>query len=62
LRYKYFINKQLIFSEANDELGIKISDFDKIVKPFRRSQRKTCLAVVAAILEAVQANSFQIAG
>jgi Transposase DDE domain len=33
----------------------------KLLSPFRRSQQKTCLAIVAAILEAAQANSFAIA-
>ncbi len=33
----------------------------KLLRPFRRSQQKTCLAVVAAMLEAAQANTFQIA-
>lgn len=33
----------------------------KLLRPFRRSQQKTCLAVVSAILEAAQANSFAIA-
>jgi hypothetical protein len=33
----------------------------KLLRPFRRSQQKTCLAVVSAMLEAAQANTFQIA-
>jgi hypothetical protein len=33
----------------------------KLLSPFRRSQQKTCLAVVSALLEAAQANSFTIA-
>lgn len=33
----------------------------KLLNPFRRSQQKTCLAVVSAILEAAEANTFQIA-
>lgn len=33
----------------------------KLLSPFRRSQQKTCLAIVAALLEAAQANSFAIA-
>jgi hypothetical protein len=33
----------------------------KLLSPFRRSQQKTCLAIVAALLEAAQANSFMIA-
>ncbi len=33
----------------------------KLLTPFRRSQQKTCLAVVSALLEAAQANSFAIA-
>lgn len=33
----------------------------KLLSPFRRSQQKTCLAVVAALLEAAEANTFGIA-
>lgn len=33
----------------------------KLLSPFRRSQQKTCLAVLAALLEAAEANTFQIA-
>jgi len=33
----------------------------KLLSPFRRSQQKTCLAIVAALLDAAQANSFAIA-
>jgi hypothetical protein len=33
----------------------------KLLSPFRRSQQKTCLAIVAALLEAAEANSFMIA-
>ncbi len=33
----------------------------RLLSPFRRSQQKTCLAVLAALLEAAEANSFQIA-
>jgi hypothetical protein len=33
----------------------------KLLSPFRKSQQKTCLAIVAAILEAAQTNTFQIA-
>lgn len=33
----------------------------KLLNPFRRSQQKTCLAVVSAILEAAEANTFKIA-
>ena len=33
----------------------------KLLRPFRRSQQKTCLAIVSALLEAAQANSFAIA-
>ena len=34
----------------------------KLLSPFRRSQQQTCLAVVSALLEAAQANSFTIPG
>jgi len=33
----------------------------KLLSPFRRSQQKTCLAIIAALLKAAQANSFAIA-
>lgn len=33
-----------------------------LLKPFRRSQQKTCAAVVAALCQAAQASSFAIAG
>jgi hypothetical protein len=33
-----------------------------LLKPFRRSQQKTCAAVVAALCHAAQASSFAIAG
>lgn len=33
----------------------------KLLRPFRRSQQTTCLAIVSAMLEAAQANTFQIA-
>jgi hypothetical protein len=33
----------------------------KLLSPFRRSQQKTCLAVLAALLAAAEANTFQIA-
>lgn len=33
----------------------------KLLSPFRKSQQKTCLAIVSAILQAGQANTFQIA-
>ncbi len=42
-------------------LKLKYPILVKLLRPFRRSQQKTCLAVVAAMLEAAQANSFQIA-
>src|SRR5215207_2432392 len=33
-----------------------------VLKPFRRSQEKTCAALVAALCQAAQASSFAIAG
>jgi hypothetical protein len=42
-------------------LKLKYPILVKLLTPFRRSQQKTCLAVVSAILEAAQANSFAIA-
>jgi len=33
-----------------------------LLRPFRRSQQKTCAAVVAALCQAAQASSFAIAG
>ena len=33
-----------------------------LLKPFRRSQQKTCAAVVSALCQAAQASSFAIAG
>lgn len=33
----------------------------KLLRPFRRSQQKTCLAVISALLEAGEANTFRIA-
>jgi len=42
-------------------LESKYPILNKLLRPFRRSQQKTCLAVVSAILEAAQANSFAIA-
>lgn len=33
-----------------------------LLKPFRRSQQKTCAAIVVALCQAVQASSFAIAG
>lgn len=42
-------------------LEVKYPILTKLLTPFRRSQQKTCLAVVSAILEAAQANSFAIA-
>jgi len=33
-----------------------------LLSPFRRSQQKTCAAVVAALCQAAQASSFAIAG
>jgi len=42
-------------------LEVKYPILTKLLRPFRRSQQKTCLAVVSALLEAAQANSFAIA-
>lgn len=42
-------------------LEIKYPILVKLLRPFRRSQQKTCLAVVSGLLEAAQANSFQTA-
>ena len=42
-------------------LEIKYPILVKLLRPFRRSQQKTCLAIVSALLEAAQANSFVIA-
>lgn len=42
-------------------LVVKYPILLKLLSPFRRSQQKTCLAVVSAILEAAEANSFAIA-
>jgi hypothetical protein len=36
--------------------------FSSLLRPFRRSQQKTCAAVVAALCQAAQASSFAIAG
>ena len=33
-----------------------------LLRPFRRSQQKTCAAVAAALCQAAQASSFAIAG
>src|SRR5215213_4522214 len=33
-----------------------------LLRPFRRSQQKTCAALVAALCQAAQASSFAIAG
>ncbi len=33
-----------------------------LLKPFRRSQQKTCAALVAALCQTAQASSFAIAG
>src|ERR687893_2095164 len=33
-----------------------------LLRPFRRSQQKTCAAIVAALCQAAQASSFAIAG
>ena len=42
-------------------LEVKYPILMKLLTPFRRSQQKTCLAIVSALLEAAQANSFAIA-
>jgi len=42
-------------------LEIKYPILVKLLRPFRRSQQKTCLAIVSAMLGAAQANTFQIA-
>jgi len=42
-------------------LEIKYPILVKLLRPFRRSQQKTCLFIVSAMLEAAQANTFQIA-
>lgn len=42
-------------------LEVKYPILLKLLSPFRRSQQKTCLAVLAALLEAAQANTFLIA-
>lgn len=42
-------------------LKVKYPILMKLLRPFRRSQQKTCLAIVSALLEAAQANSFAIA-
>lgn len=42
-------------------LRIKYPILTKLLRPFRKSQQKTCLAIIAALLEAAQANSFAIA-
>jgi hypothetical protein len=33
-----------------------------LLRPFRRSQQKTCAALIAALCQAAQASSFGIAG
>src|ERR1044071_3720237 len=33
-----------------------------LLRPFRRSQQKTCAALVAALCQAAQASSFAVAG
>ena len=42
-------------------LKVKYPILTKLLTPFRKSQQKTCLAIISAILEAAQANSFAIA-
>ncbi len=42
-------------------LEIKYPILVKLLRVFRRSQQKTCLSIVSALLEAAQANSFAIA-
>ena len=36
--------------------------FRDLLKPFRRSQQKTCAAIVSALCQVSQASSFSIAG
>lgn len=43
------------------DLKLKYPILTNLLRPFRKSQQKTCLAIVSAILEAAQANSFAIA-
>jgi len=43
------------------ELELKYPILVKLLRPFRRSQQKTCISIVSALLEAAQANSFAIA-
>lgn len=42
-------------------LQVKYPILMKLLTPFRRSQQKTCLAIVSALLETAEANSFAIA-
>ena len=42
-------------------LKVKYLILMKLLTPFRKSPQKTCLAIVSALLEAAQANSFAIA-
>lgn len=42
-------------------LELKYPILTKLLRPFRKSQQKTCLAIVSALLEAARANSFAIA-
>jgi len=42
-------------------LKLKYPILVKLLRPFRQSQQKTCISIVAAILEAAEANSIAIA-
>jgi hypothetical protein len=42
-------------------LQVKYPILMKLLTPFRRSRQKTCLAIISALLEVAQANSFAIA-
>lgn len=42
-------------------LELKYPILVKLLRPFRRSQQNTCLAVMSALLEAAQANNFAVA-
>jgi hypothetical protein len=41
-------------------LELKYPIVTNLLRPFLKSQQKTCLSIVSAILEAAQANSFAI--
>lgn len=42
-------------------LEIKYPILTNLLRPFRKSQQKTCISIVSALLQAAQANSFAIA-